>query len=215
MSTSVGCPRCSGLVTRTGRGWICIEHGETEPLWRPSEVGYDAFAEHLRRSIGLPTYLPWPLGPGWAVTDFAAVGAEPERSRATMTCVSGSSSFDGPVDVVTLVEEPGTGLGARLAGTRHDDPGAELGEGAAGVRVRIGSQAVPMWPVSTSTTAGEWDRSVVVGEADGRWLWIVLRPASALLLLRDDWILRDASQTGPALVELPFGGPPPPWGTGA
>ena len=26
-----------------------------------------------------------------------------------------------------------------------------------------------------------------------------------MLLLRDDWILRDASQSGPHLVELPFG----------
>ena len=44
-----------------------------------------------------------------------------------------------------------------------------------------------------------------------RWLWLVLRPASAMLLLRDDWILRDASQSGPHLVELPFGGPAPAW----
>ena len=68
-----------------------------------------------------------------------------------------------------------------------------------------------MWPVSTSRTGGEWDRSVVVGEALGRWLWIVLRPASAMLLLRDDWILKDTSTAGPHLVELPFDGPPPPW----
>ena len=48
-------------------------------------------------------------------------------------------------------------------------------------------------------------------EAGGRWLWVVLRPASAMLLLRDDWILRDVSGLGPPLVELPFGGPRPGW----
>jgi hypothetical protein len=40
---------------------------------------------------------------------------------------------------------------------------------------------------------------------------MVLRPASALLLLRDDWILRDLSELGPPLVELSFGGPGPAW----
>ena len=101
--------------------------------------------------------------------------------------------------------------GARIAGTAHDDPGAEIGSGPAVVRVRIERQVVPLWPISISATTGEWDRSVVAGEADGRWLWLVLRPASAMLLLRDDWILRDASQSGPHLVELPFGGPAPLW----
>jgi hypothetical protein len=52
---------------------------------------------------------------------------------------------------------------------------------------------------------------VVAGEAAGRWLWIVMRPASAMLLLRDDWILRDVSGVGPPLVEMPFAGPRPPW----
>ena len=66
------------------------------------------------------------------------------------------------------------------------------------VRVRIGSQAVPLWVVSTSSADDRFDRSVFAGEADGRWLWLVLRPASAMLLLRDDWILRDVSSVGPA-----------------
>jgi hypothetical protein len=79
------------------------------------------------------------------------------------------------------------------------------------MRVRIDSKSIPLWPVSTSAESGEWDRSVVAGEADGRWLWLVLRPASAVMLLRDDWILRDVSRLGPPLVELPFGGPAPAW----
>jgi hypothetical protein len=211
MSLSVGCPRCSALVTGSATGWVCVEHGAMAPVWRPEEATYEDFAEHLRRSAGMPTYLPWPLSPGWSVSDFASVGADPGRARATMTCTSGSSALDGPVDVIVVTEEAGTGLGARIAGTRHEDPGAEIGDGPATVRVRLGSKVVPLWPVSTSADSAEWDRSVVVGEAEGRWLWLVLRPASAMLLLRDDWILKDASQSGPHLVELPFGGPAPAW----
>ncbi len=207
---TVGCPRCAAPVSRTDVGWVCVEHGEIDPLWRPEESTYDAFAEHLRTADGFPTYLPWPMGPGWTVTDFAAVG-ENGRARATMTCVSGTSQLDGPVDVLVVSEEAGTGLGRRVAGTPYDDPGSEIGTGPPAVRVRIESQAVPLWPISVSAVAGEWDRSVVAGEAAGRWLWLVLRPASAVLLLRDDWILRDVSETGPQLVALPFGGPAPSW----
>jgi hypothetical protein len=79
------------------------------------------------------------------------------------------------------------------------------------VRIRIGSQSVPLWAVSTASSDRELDRSVVAGEAGGRWLWVVLRPASAMLLLRDEWILRDVSGIGPPLVEMAFGGPSPAW----
>ncbi|MDE0778711.1 DUF6758 family protein [Nocardioides sp.] len=211
MSLKVGCPRCPSPVIRSAAGWECLDHGRVDPLWRPTEVSYDAFADHLRASTAVPTYLPWPLSPGWHVTDFACVGAEPERSSATMTCCSGTSALDGPVDVLVVTEEPGVGLGARVAGTGEPDPGAAVHAGQPAVRVRIERQVVPLWPVSVSGADGEWDRSVVAGEAAGRWIWLVLRPASAVLLLRDDWILRDAAQSGPHLVDLPFGGPAPTW----
>jgi hypothetical protein len=210
MALSVGCPRCSTPVATAGDSWSCPDHGAVEPLWRPAEASYDTFVEHLGATARFPTYLPWPLSPGWRITDFAAVGTV-DRGRAAMTCVSGTSALDGPVDVLVITEEPGTGLGARIAGTWHDDPGTEVGDGPPSLRVRIDSQAVALWPVSTSAMDSEWDRSVVAGEADGRWLWLVLRPASAMLLLADDWILRDVSGLGPPLVELPFGGPAPAW----
>jgi hypothetical protein len=208
MALTVGCPRCATPVAQTGDGVSCPDHGLTAPLWRPDEASYELFVEHLGNSPRFPTYLPWPLSPGWRVTDFAAVG-DASRGRAAMTCVSGTSALDGPVDVLVVAEEPGVGLGARIAGTRHADP--DVADGPSTVRVRIGSQTVPLWPVSTASDSGEWDRSVVAGEAGGRWLWLVLRPASAVLLLRDDWILRDVSGLGPPLVELPFGGPAPAW----
>jgi hypothetical protein len=217
-SEQVGCPRCSAPVAEVGSNtWSCPDHGEVVPLWRPASVTYDGFASHLERAAGFPTYLPWPLGPGWTVTDFAVVAGK-DGARATLSCVSGTSVLDGPVDVLVVSEEPGTGLGARVAGLGAGgeswepvDPGREVGDGSSLVKVRLGTYPVGLWPVSTSGTPGEWDRSVLAGEAEGRWLWLVLRPASAILLLRDDWILRDISASGPQLVTLPFGGPPPPW----
>lgn len=213
MSLRAGCPRCPAPVAEVGAGeWCCPTHGVVPPLWRPEEPSYDDFAGHLARAGDFPTYLPWPLGPGWSVSDFAVVGDA--RARATLTGVSGTSALDGPVDVIVISEEPGTGLGPRVAGMPGDaptDPGEGIGEGPPMIKVRLESYAAGLWPVSVSAAEGEWDRSVLVGEANGRWLWLVLRPASALLMLRDDWILRDVSVTGPQLVALPFGGPAPPW----
>ncbi|NYD40987.1 DUF6758 family protein [Nocardioides panaciterrulae] len=211
MSLEVGCPRCSTPVARSGSaGWSCPEHGPIEPMRRPREASYDAFAEHLLAADGFPTYLPWPLSPGWSVSDFAVVG-EDGRVTATLTCAAGPSELDGPVDVVVVAEETGTGLGARLAGIDHDDPGPEVGQGSPSVRIRIESQVVPLWLVSISAGDGEQDRSVLAGEAQGRWLWLVLRPASAILMLREDWILRDVSRIGAPLLETPFGGAAPLW----
>jgi len=197
-------------VTQEDGAWHCPVHGATAPLWRPESASYVGFGELLGLAGDFPTYLPWPMSPGWAVTDFGIV-CTGDKVAATVTCSSGTSELDGPVDVLVVAEEAGTGLGARCAGTPYDDPGSEVGDGPPPVRVRIGSQAVPLWLVSTSQADEHFDRTVFVGEAAGRWLWIVLRPASAMLLLRDDWILRDSAGVGPEMLDLTFGGAAPPW----
>ena len=213
MSLVAGCPRCRAAVPLVDGTPRCPVHGlVSRTLWRPeddAEISYDVFVDHLGTAGTFPTYLPWPMSPGWSVTDFAV--AADERTWATATCVSGTSELDGPVDVFVVAEEPGTGLGARCAGLDSTDPGRDVGDGQPTARVRIGSQSVSLWAVSTATSDDRFDRSVFAGEASGRWLWLVLRPASAMLLLRDDWILRDVSRLGPPLVELPFGGPAPAW----
>ena len=210
-----GCPRCPEVLDPAGSGWRCAEHGEVAPLWRPVEVGYGAFVEQLRESGEHPTLVPWPLGPSWTVSDHARVGGAggPGRGRtlATLTCSSGATVLDGPVDALVVVEEAGVGLGARCAGVGEHAPGASLGEGPPATRVRLTHHTVPLWALSTSGSAADLDRSVLVGETGGRWLWLVLRPASAMLMLREDWVLRDARDLGPTLVEVPFGGPRPPW----
>nr|WP_246456033.1 DUF6758 family protein [Nocardioides mesophilus] len=77
--------------------------------------------------------------------------------------------------------------------------------------MRVNGHPIPLWTVSTSDTDVTFDRTVFAGEAQGRWLWLVLRPASAALLLQDEWVLHDLSDLGPALIDLPFGGAPPAW----
>ena len=206
-----GCPRCREPLEGPGAP-DCTRHGSGPVLWRAREATYEALVEHLATARDFPTYLPWPMAPGWAVSDFAVVCEASGAPVATLTSVSGASELDGAVDVLLVAEEPGVGLGARCAGLPSGDPGHEMGDQQPVVRIRIGSLASSLWSVSTSgAPTDELDRSVLAGEAAGRWLWVVLRPASAVLLMRDDWILRDVSGGGPLMVEMPFGGPGPVW----
>ena len=109
-----------------------------------------------------PTYLPWPMSPGWAVTDFGVVGAR-DRTRATRRpACSGTSELDGPVDVFVVAEEAGTGLGARCAGTlTATTPAARSATASRPRGSGSASQQVPLWTVSTAASDGEFDRSRV------------------------------------------------------
>lgn len=201
-------------------------HGPVEPLWRPAEADYDSFAELVGRSDQLPTYLPWPMSPGWSIADFGCVG-NAGQVRATVTTTVGTSDLDGEVEVTIVSEEPGIGLGARCAGTAYDDPGPQISNGPPAIHVRAGGRAVPLWLVDNAgaeppVTSGGASRGVLgdddllaratfAGEADGRWLWLVMKPASAALLLHDEWLLADVTGFGPEALEMPFGGPRPAW----
>lgn len=211
MTLAASCPRCSSPATGSGTSWQCVDHGTVTPLWRPSIAGYDDLAEHLLRCAAIPTLLPWPMSPGWRVTDFGFVGHPEQDARASLSSCSGASDLDGVVELSVVAEEPGVGLGSRCAGIERTDPGAEIGEGPPHVRVRIDGHPISLWSVSTSDSDTAFDRSVFAGEAFGRWLWLILRPASAALLLSDEWILCDVNDLGPELIDLPFGGNPPPW----
>lgn len=211
MTLRAGCPRCTGPVTDEDGTWRCVDHGTITPLWRPARADYDSFAEHLARAGSMPAFLPWPLAPGWAVADFGVVADAGGEGRATFVTCSGPTDLDGVVEISLVSEEPGVGLGARCAGVTRTDPGAEIGEGPPLVKVRIDGHPIPLWPVPTSEADVSFDRSVFAGEAQGRWLWIVLRPASAALLLKDEWILLNLADLGPGLIDLPFGGSPPTW----
>jgi hypothetical protein len=206
-----GCPRCSAPVTEGDRSYRCAEHGTIEPLWRPRDADYESFAELVGRSAEVPTYLPWPMSPGWSIADFGCVGTADGRA-GTVTTIVGVSDLDGEVEVTVVAEDPGLGLGARCAGAPYVDPGDQVGRGSPAVRVRAAGRTVPLWSVDVDPGGDDvLSTAVFAGEADGRWLWLMLRPASAALLLQDDWLLADVAGFGPEAIEMPFGGPRPTW----
>ncbi len=211
MGLGAGCPRCASPVEAEDGAWRCPDHGSITPLWRPIVADYESFAEHLRLAGDIPTLVPWPLAPAWTVTDFGCVSASDGEGRACVLTCGGLSDLDGYVEVTIVSEEPGVGLGARCAGLVRTDPGADIGQGPAHAKVRIDGHPISLWSVLTSDVDVDFDRSVFAGEAHGRWLYLVLRPASAALLLEDEWILADLAGLGPALMDLPFGGTPPAW----
>ena len=107
-----------------------------------------------------------------------------------------------------MTEEPGVGLGAHLAGVPHSDPGRADWDQPPALRLRVDGASVPLWPVPRTVVEGDEDRTVLAGEAQGRWLWVVVRPAEAVLGLVDRASLGDASGLGPELVGGPWGPPP-------
>ena len=112
MPLVAACPRCRADVqSAPGDRTRCPVHGEvTRPLWQPADpasVSYDEFAAHLAAADGFPTYLPWPMSPGWSIADFGCVGTD--RVRATVTTTVGTSDLDGEVEVTIVSEEPGIG----------------------------------------------------------------------------------------------------------
>ncbi len=211
MALAASCPRCTTPLEGEGVEFTCPQHGAVVPLWRSATSDYQTFAEIVTRAQGMPTYLPWPMSPGWSITDFGCVTSDGGTALATVTTTVGTSALDGEVEVTVVTEEPGVGLGGRVAGTASIDPGEAVGQGPPSIRVRVDGHPVKMWVVPSGAADDVLARSVFVGEAGGRWLWLVMRPASAALLLRDDWLLSDAGHFGPEAIEMPFGGAPPAW----
>ena len=82
MPLQAECPRCPVADRPDGRtAWACPEHGPTAALRRPDDASYDEFVEALGAAGDFPTYLPWPMSPGWTVSDFAVVGRGPGARR--------------------------------------------------------------------------------------------------------------------------------------
>jgi len=210
VSLAASCPRCTSPVTEEDGSFSFRRHGPITPLWRPHDVGYAAFAAVVGRVADLPIFLPWPMSPGWSIADFGCVATD-TKAYATVTTTVGTSDLDGPVEVTVVSEDTGVGLGSRCAGTTYDDPGEQVGHGPHSIHVRAGARTVPMWSVDPRDDDDLLAKSVFAGEAEGRWLWLVIRPASAALLLRDEWLLADVTGFGPEALEMPFGGPRPAW----
>jgi hypothetical protein len=196
-------------------GWRCADCGEVPPLHVAQHIGPEILATALAQGSGalerLPTWCPWPLPPGWTVTGVGWAGDERTGVLATALAISGPGPLDdGPADVVIVAEQPGVGLGMRMAGISGVDPGPQLADAMADAgahagphaKVRVGGHPTPLWSVKSPS-----DRSAYVSEARGMWLYAVAWPASAGFILADHVELHDLSEWVPP--ELVFGAPSP------
>ncbi|WP_018658191.1 DUF6758 family protein [Actinomadura flavalba] len=201
MSAEVTCPRCAAELRppdARSADWTCGEHGAVLPR-RPSEQpGQDALDEVLRHTH-VPVWAPWPLPRDWLVTGFGSVGDERGGARAVAVALSGPGLLTGSHDLILVAEEPGIGLGAHFAGLPGTDPGPGFDRGAALTKLAAAGRSVPLWPVAAPS-----DRAAYVGEALGNWLWAVLWPAEAGVLLLEASALLDLREPGFAL-DLPYG----------
>ncbi len=194
------CPRCGGGLQPPGlmsSAWVCDRHGGVDPRQPPLPLS-DAGVDHLVRMAKVPAWLPWPLPAGWLVTGLVWAGDERSGGRATLVAVSGPAPLGGAADLLVVAEEPGVGLGAGCAGLPGPDPGEGLLQGTPAARVRVAGHETPLWEVP-----GPPDRTSYVGEAAGRWLWVIAWPETAGLVVQDDLHLDDLHRRPPG--DLPFG----------
>jgi hypothetical protein len=204
----VVCPRCGGELrppSPMSSDWRCGDHGPVPPLQVASTLGPEVL-DAVRQRAGVPLWAPWPMLADWTVTGVAWAGDERARSVATAVACSGPAPLGGVADVVLVAEEPGVGLGARLAGIEGPDPGERLtrqmGTTSAHAKVNAAGHPTPLWSIEAGDA-----RSAYVGEAAGRWLWAVSWPAEAGYVLAEHLNLLDLRDGLPNPII--FGAPSP------
>lgn len=169
-------------------GWRCHEHGHVMPY--RLQPASEAVAVDLARRADVPVWAPAPLPTGWTVTGFGHAGEEKSGPRATVVACAGPSPVGGPVDLLLVAEEPGVGLGTRYCGVAdHDVEGAIRQPPAR--RITVGGHQCPLWSIACAP-----DRVAFVGEAGGVWLWLVMWPSDADLVLADGLGLADLRDGG-------------------
>ena len=118
-----------------------------------------------------------------------------------MVGCSGPAPLGGGGDLLLVAEAPGVGLAARLGGLPGPDPGAGFDDGPPHAKVDAAGHPTPMWSV-----VGPPDNAVYVGEAKAAWVWAILWPESAALLLLENVELIDLAGTHPgSSAEVPHG----------
>ncbi len=152
-------------------GWECGRDGVVPPLWPYEKPSVHGLLEQATETDP-PTWLPWPLPAHWSLSGVGRVGDE--TVEATVLSCSGPDVVGVHADLVIVCEEPGVGLGARYAGAGTLDVGTQIAGSPPTHSISVGSHATPLWWVT-----GGADRDVHVGEASGRWLWLVAWPATA------------------------------------
>lgn len=201
--TPATCPRCGlglrppGLMSST---WDCERHGPVAPLHTYSRLNPELLGQ-LGRKSRVPLWCPLPLLPGWTLAGAALAGDERTGGAAAVVALTGPSPLGGPADLVLVAEEPGVGLGGRLAGIARLDPGA-VPDGAPDAKVEAAGHDTPLWRSDSAD-----DRFALVGEAAGVWLWAVLWPPAAELLLIEHVELHDLRSEAHRGLDLPLGAP--------
>jgi hypothetical protein len=181
--------------------WNCSAHGDVAPL-QPLAVPGPRLARQLGERSAVPLWLPWPLLHAWVIGAVMHAGDEVSGVRATAVVISGPNPLGGPGDLMLVAEEMGVGLGARYAGTSASDPGDAV-TGQPHAKVEVTGRPVPMWCLESPS-----DRAAYVGQWRGQWLWAILRPQSAGVLLLEDLQLADLRSLGHEADLLPYGTPP-------
>jgi hypothetical protein len=159
--------------------------------------------EHVLRTARVPVWMPHGLALGWMCSGFAIAGDERHGARAVVTALSGPSPLGGAADMFLVSEEPGVGLGARHAGLPGPDPGDGFGTGPPEAKLEAAGHVTALWNLTAPH-----DTAVFVGEAKGHWLWLLVWPAAAGVLLYDQLVLDDL-RDGYVEAELMFGSQSP------
>jgi hypothetical protein len=154
------------------------------------------------RGAEVPVWLPWPLPQGWLVTGFATAGDERTGTVGCSVALSGPNPMGGLAEMMLISEEPGIGLGARFAGLDGPDPGEHLTQGQPAGAVEVGNHEFPLWHVDAKGCAA------FAGEVAGNWLWLVMWPDTAGMMMVEPLELRDLRDPGQEM-DLPFGAPSP------
>jgi hypothetical protein len=206
MTAAPTCPRCSGVLRAPGlmsSDWVCDLHGSVSPYHRAlMPLSAEVVAVAASRS-DVPLWSPLPLLAGWAVAGLGWCGDDRRRASAVALAFMGPSPLGGPADLVLVAEEPGSGLGARLAGVDGLDPGDSV-SGAPDAKIIAAGHPTALWRCQSAP-----DRVAFVGEALGVWLWAVLWPPAAELVLLEHVELHDVRSKEHAVLDLPVGAPSP------
>ena len=193
------CPRCGAPVQRLPDSqWWCGADGAVAPLGEVAEPSIFDMLAHLN-GLAFPTWVPWPMPAHWSLAGVARAG-DPDV-QATVSAYVAPNPVEGVADLVVVCEEPGVGLGARFAGAPGVDVGREISGSPATTRVNVDGHSTPLWWLGGGT-----DRDVFVGEASGRWLWLVAWPASAGVLVAEVDTLVDLRDLADQLELIPLSG---------
>jgi hypothetical protein len=182
--------------------WDCERHGPVQPFHVVAHPSVEA-VHKVATSCGVPLWAPLPLLPGWTLTGIATAGDERGPAKATVLALAGPSPLGGPADLLLVAEEPGVGLGARFAGLEEVDPGLTV-VGQPDAKVEAAGHPTALWRSPSAD-----DRAAFVGEAMGVWLWAVLWPPAAELVLLEHVVLHDLRHVAHESVDLPVGAPSP------